>query len=132
MSTDPRAKPRTTEDLQFTPAAGGPRDYANTTDKPLHYAEVANERGVIGYLWAADESDAANFLPRPAAGGVAMSAWGSWKRELRQCKERNLLPSQALTELSDGVGNDKMGRVVSGSLAEAANLAALKDLASRG
>lgn len=132
MGTDPRAIPRTTEDLELNLLPGGPRDYANTTDKSLRYVEVANEDGVLGYLWAADEDDAASFVPRSAAGGAAMRAWGSWKHELRQCKERDLLPSRALAELSDGAGNEKMGRVVPGSQAEAPNHSALKDFASRG
>jgi hypothetical protein len=127
---DPRATKRTTEDLHFNPV-GGPAEYAYTTDKPVHYVAVAAEAGILGYLWAADEDDAAGYEPRPALGDDAFNAGVSWHVALRRAKSRGIPPSQALAELAEMSGGKSMGRVVAGSEADASSLADLKEIAGQ-
>lgn len=133
MSTDGGwDSPRLSEELEFTLQPGGPRDYAGATDGPIRYVSVADGGGVLlGYLWAAQEEDAAGFVPRAAVGGDAMNAWVDWTMELRARKERDLTPVQALAELSDGVGHANYGWVVAGSEESATGSAALQELAGQ-
>ncbi|WP_329566913.1 hypothetical protein [Kitasatospora sp. NBC_01266] len=94
---------------------------------------MANADGVVlGYLWAAEHDDAANFLPAVAAGIPGRQAKGAWKTELRERKQRDLTPAQALAELSDGVGHANYGWVIPGSEANAPTLDALKAIAAQG
>ncbi|WP_329566915.1 hypothetical protein [Kitasatospora sp. NBC_01266] len=93
---------------------------------------MANADGVVlGYLWAAEHDDAAGFLPREEAGDFADNAWVSWIGELRERKQRDLTPVQALAELSDGVGHANYGWVVAGSEATAPSLDALNQIAGQ-
>jgi hypothetical protein len=119
-----------TEDLQPR-VVDAPPHYGYTTGNPVRHVSVANDDGVLGYLWAADADDAAGFEPRPAAGGDAFNASVWWYQRLRECKARNLLPSQAIAELAEHPGGPRTGHVVRGSDGEAASLDALKELASR-
>ena len=133
MATGSWNSPRLSADLQLIPLPGGPRDYVNSTDGPVRYVAVADVDGlVLGYLWAAELDDGANFLPRAAAGIPGRQAAGGWKTELRERKHRDLTPVQALAELAQpGVGHARYGWVVPDSLAGAPTLAALREMAGR-
>ena len=133
MTSDRKSSPGLYDDLEMSLVPGGPTDYAESTDGPVRYVTVANDEGfVIGYLWAAEHDDAADFLPRPAAGIPARQATGTWVTQLRYRKERDLTPVQALAELADFAGNVNSGRVVPGSEATAPSLDALNEIASQG
>lgn len=118
---------RTTESLHFQ-RVGGPEDYAYTAQSPVRYVAVANQAGLLGYLWGADGEDAAGFEPAPAAGPTAHNASVTWMQALRQLKQQGIPPSQAIAELSKLPGNDQVGRVVPDSANEAPNSAALKEM----
>ncbi|HCA84251.1 MAG TPA: hypothetical protein DEQ61_01295 [Streptomyces sp.] len=143
MGTDPRANPRFTEDLPLE-ATEGPAVYRHTTDKPVRYLVIANERsGVIGYVWANDADEAAGWEPRPAAGGDAFNGGRPWLMSLRDARARALAPTRALAEMLEAAesadtreageerpGSEATGAVVPGSLADAPSLAALRELAA--
>lgn len=130
MGTDPRDNGRTTEDLHLE-VVEGPADYAYTAQSKVRYVAVANQAGLLGYLWGSDAEDAAGFEPRPAVRGKALQASVAWMRALRQAKAQGIPPSQALTELAKLPGDEQMGRVVAGSENEAASQAALKEMLKR-
>jgi hypothetical protein len=97
----------------------------------VRYVAVANQAGLLGYLWGADAEDAAGFEPAPAAGPPARNAGVSWMQALRQLKQQGIPPSQAIAELSKLPGNDQVGRVVPDSENEAPDSAALKEMLRR-
>ncbi|WP_159037344.1 hypothetical protein [Streptomyces specialis] len=104
--------------------------YAFTTEQPVRYVQVANDDGVLGYLWISDPDDAAGYRPREGGGEQAYRAGVSWARHLRACKARGLTPSQALIELTVHAGGGRIGHVVPGSEADAPSLAALREQAA--
>ncbi len=128
MASDGWDSPRLSEDLQLIPLSGGPQDYSNTVDGPVVYVTVANDNGVLGYLWAGDAGDAAGYVARQAGGDEAYNAGVAWNDEFRSRKERGLLPSEALAELSAIPGGVHWGHVVPGTQTDAPDLAALKEL----
>jgi hypothetical protein len=132
MASDGWDSPRLSEDLQLVPAPGGPQSYGKKAQGPVEYVTVANDDGVLGYLWANDAGDAAGYVVREAAGDVAFNAGVFWSLQLRPCKDRGLAPTAALTELAEVPGSHNGGWVVAGSRAQAPDLATLKALADRG
>ncbi|GHE24059.1 hypothetical protein [Streptomyces thermodiastaticus] len=129
MNSERPINPRFAEDVHFNQVEGPPK-YRTWTDKPVRYFTVVDKQGgaVLGYVWGADEDDAAAWVPRKAAGGRALAEGGHWHSRLRDAKERGKQPSQALAEmLSNPEGN--RGRAVAESLAEAPDSAAVKALA---
>ncbi|HEU5475301.1 MAG TPA: hypothetical protein VFV67_32060 [Actinophytocola sp.] len=118
-----------TEDLQPRVVAGPP-SYERTTDKPVRYVAVANDAGVLGYLWAADEDGAAGYEPRTAAGGDAFNAGVWWYQKLREQKALDVLPSAAIAALAALPDGPRTGHVVPGSEGEAISLATLRELAT--
>src|SRR4051794_6095617 len=99
------------EDLQFKPVNPRPR-YANTANGPVRYLAVANQNGVIGYLWASDPDDAAGYEYLRSAGDDAANAGVPWYQRLRAAKAAGLPPSQALDRLAAEPGDPTIGRVV--------------------
>jgi len=117
------------EDLEFKPVAGPPR-YGNTASGPVRYVVVANQDGVIGYLWASDADDGAGYEYLRSAGDAAANAGVPWYQRLRAAKADGLTPSQALVRLAAEPGDPVIGRVVPGSEGTAPSLAAVKELAA--
>lgn len=116
------------EDMQFK-VVDGPPLYRNTADGPVHYVVLANDDGVLGYLWCNDQSDAAGYVARRSGGDVAMNAGGFWLRKLRAAKAAGLPPSRGIAGLAGEPGGPMTGRVVAGSEGTAPTLAVLKALA---
>jgi hypothetical protein len=116
------------EDMQFRRVAGPPL-YQHTAEGPVRYVVVANEDGVLGYLWVSDAADAAGYVARRSGGDVAMNSGGYWLRKLRPGKAEGLPPSQALATLPVDSGSPMTGRIVTGSEGTAPSLAVLKELA---
>ena len=129
MTSDGWDSPRLSEDLELRPLSGGPQDYASTTDQPVSHVAVANEAGLLGYLWVCDAGDAADFLPAESAGDHGYHAWIAWAGLLRDRKGRGLSPSQALAELSGIPGHARCGRIVPGTRTEGRDLETLRNLA---
>jgi hypothetical protein len=118
------------EDLEFKPVSG-PARYGFKASGPVRYVVVANQDGVLGYLWASDPDDAAGYERRRSAGDAAANAGVPWYQRLRTAKVRGLPPSRALAELADDPGDSVTGRVVAGSEGTLPSLTALKELAAR-
>lgn len=78
----------------------GPDTYAPTTDGPVRYAPAVSGDGtVLGYVWAAEEEDAAGFVERAAAGTVnTTNAAAVWHRRLARAHARGLPAPRALRE----------------------------------
>jgi hypothetical protein len=116
------------EDLEFKPVSGPPR-YGHTASGPVRYVVVANQDGVIGYLWASDADDSAGYEYLRSAGDVAANAGVPWYQKLRSAKADGLTPTQALERLASGPDDPVIGRIVPGSEGTAPSLAAVKELA---
>ncbi|MFF8714309.1 DUF6508 domain-containing protein [Streptomyces sp. NPDC015184] len=109
--------------------ADAPR-YRGTTGRPVRYLTVADARGgVMGYLWANDEDDAAGWCLRPAGDAAGVGDGVVWSGRLGEARARGLAPTAALAELAGGTGPGAVGRVVPGSPSTAPSLDALKELA---
>ncbi|WP_159394298.1 hypothetical protein [Streptomyces sp. NRRL S-495] len=125
--------PRLREDMQLKLVEGGPVDYAYRTDKPVEFVTVANEAsGVLGYIWASDEDDAAGWVERPAVLVEASNSGSYWLRKLREAKARSLTPSQALAELAEDRPGGRIGAIVPGSRSRADTVIALEEKAREG
>jgi hypothetical protein len=109
----------------------GSARYADMTEGPVRYLTVAGSRGVLGYLWAADNEDAAGYEPRSAAGEAAFDAALVWLLRLGEAKASGLSPRQALSHLKNAVEHAEAGRVVPDSEAVAWTLDALQDFSGR-
>ncbi|EST24578.1 hypothetical protein [Streptomyces roseochromogenus] len=121
-----------TEPLQWAEVDSPPR-YANTTDKPVQYATVADGNGtVFGYVWVNDEDDAAGWQYRRAGGDEAFNMGALWAVEFHEAKERGLAPSAALAEMTRAYGPEDPSYIVPGSLKQAPSLDVVKDLAANG
>lgn len=130
MSSERPINPRFDDDMMFNLVSPGPPRYQTDTDKPVRYFTVVDKEkgGVLGYVWANDEDDAAAWEPRQAVGPRALSEGGIWHARLEDAKGRGLLPSQALAELLAGP-DGKRGRALPDSLTDAPNAAAVEALA---
>ncbi|WP_030383069.1 MULTISPECIES: hypothetical protein [unclassified Streptomyces] len=129
---EPRVNPRLDEDLRFEKKPGGPPRYKSTTDKPVQYLTVVDDKGaVIGYAWAGDADDAAGWVTRKAGGPPAHNEGVLWSTCFHDAKERGLRPMEALNELIRGAGAGGIGKILPGSLSDAPNAAAVKALADR-
>jgi len=118
------------DDMFFRQVSPGPPRYQTRSDKPVRYFSVVDKDGggVLGYVWAGDEDDAAAWVPRKAAGGRALAEGGHWYARLEEAKGRGIPPSQALAEmLSNPEGN--RGRALPDSLTDAPNAGVVKALA---
>lgn len=104
--------------------------YADTAPGPVQYVLVANDSGVLGYLWACDESDAAGYEHRRSAGAAAVTASAFWRRKLRGPKAVGLPPSQAIAQLTAEPARPTTGRIVVGSAGVAPSVAVLAELAA--
>jgi hypothetical protein len=131
VSNERPINPRFDDDLRFREKPGGPPRYQDRTEKPVRYFSVVDKEngGVLGYVWAGDEDDAAAYEPRQAAGPKGVNEGMSWIIRLRDAKSRGLLPSQALAELYSEREPGGNGCPLPGSLTSAPNAAAVEALA---
>ncbi|MEU0452704.1 hypothetical protein ABZ322_06670 [Streptomyces sp. NPDC006129] len=109
----------------------GSEHFEACTESPVTFVEVVAGSRVIGYLWAADNDDAAGYEPRTPSGDIAVEAGTAWLTRLSDAKQRGLSPAEALRELSARQGDSRAGTVVAGSLRRAASLEDLQDLSGR-
>ncbi|MEU8588107.1 hypothetical protein AB0C59_14085 [Streptomyces sp. NPDC048664] len=131
MSSERPINPRFEDDMWFNQVSPGPPRYRSRTERPVHYFTVVDKKDgvVLGYVWAADDDDAAAWEPRGDVGPRAHIEGGVWHAILEEAKERGTLPSVALSELYSDPDAGGKGRVLPGSFAEAANAGVVKALA---
>lgn len=120
-----RAARRTTEDLQFKPVPDGVPRYAATATGPVDVHVVRNDERVLGYLWASDVDDAADFVRRLEAGDSGGNAAVYWVKQLLETKRRGVAPTEALDLLAHELDGGQSGRLVGGR-SRSATLEALK------
>lgn len=105
--------------------------YRFLSENPVRYLPVTRDGRLLGYLWASDTEDAADFVKRTAAGANGTHAQGRWIARLRQAKDLGLTPLQALhhwTSDEDPVA----GRIPPGAEERiAANVQELEELVNR-
>ncbi|MET8299149.1 ADP-ribosylglycohydrolase family protein, partial [Streptomyces sp. NPDC005180] len=124
-----RTNLRFEQDLQFKILPGGPERYNRRSSGPVQYVSVADAQDtVIGYLWASDDADAANWIVRKDGGYPAVNEGSGWVQRLFGGKERGIAPSELLAELIRE-SPFTTSHVVPGSLAEAPNSETLRALA---
>lgn len=131
MSSERPINPRFDDDMWFNQVSPGPPRYRTRTEKPVRYFTVVDKQDgvILGYVWAADEDDAAAWEPRQAAGPRAFIEGGAWHAMLEEAKGRGIRPSEALAELYVDPDAGVKGRGLPGSLTDAPNAGAVKALA---
>jgi hypothetical protein len=75
-----------------------PDDYPKTTEGPVVWAPVTKQDELIGYVWAAERDDAADFLLRPGhpRKGLWLNTSVAWVDRLRAARAQGLRPTEAL------------------------------------
>lgn len=121
---------RITDDV-FGVLAGEKEGFTNKAEGEISYVPVADANRVLGYLWWSDEENAAGFRPRPAAGPPAFNAASLWTKGLSKKEHKGLSPSQVVAELIPHHGGSVAGRAHQDPPLQAANLAALTEIAQR-
>ncbi|MEV5983997.1 hypothetical protein AB0L85_03165 [Streptomyces sp. NPDC052051] len=122
--------PRRTEWLLRMTPRDAPR-YEAETSAPVDFVEVSIDERVIGYLWAAENADAAGYEPRTPAGHLAIDAAADWLAYLSQAKRRGLSSREALREATRWKGTERSGTVAPGSLHRASSPEDVQDLSGR-
>ncbi|MER7984046.1 hypothetical protein ABTY53_00355 [Streptomyces noursei] len=72
--------------------------YPFLTDSPVRYLPVTLHGKVLGYLWASEEDDAADYEPCAPAAPAGLDAGLVWGPRLMQAWEEGLTPLQALRQ----------------------------------
>lgn len=98
--------PRRTERLEGRIPQGAAR-FETTTESPVDSVEVRSKGRVLGYLWAAEEGDAAGCEPKNSSGHAAFDAAVDWLTRLSEAKRRGLSPSEALCEAMNRQGTER-------------------------
>jgi hypothetical protein len=75
------------------PHQGG---YDFLTAGPVHYMPVARQGEVLGYIWASETGDAADFVHRTGAGPAGIAAGEVWMSRLDRAAAEGLEPLHAL------------------------------------
>jgi len=106
-------------------------NYRFLTDGPVRYLPVTRGSQVLGYLWAAESDDAADFMSRLDAEADGTYAQGWWIARLSEAHREGLRPLEALRRWAGGP-EDPVGGGASVDERVAPNLLALKEVAGRG
>ncbi|MEU8517767.1 hypothetical protein AB0C76_40275 [Kitasatospora sp. NPDC048722] len=102
---------------RFTHAPGlGSIGYSRTATGDVQYVPIADEHGMLGYLWASDAEDAASFEPVDVDDDGRYRAALAWLDRLRSAHDRKLSPTQALAELTGRSPEDAEGPVALSAL----------------
>jgi hypothetical protein len=78
---------------RWHPHQGG---YDFLTAGPVHYMPVTLQGEVLGYIWASETGDAADFVHRTGAGPAGIAAGEVWMSRLDQAAAEGLEPLHAL------------------------------------
>jgi hypothetical protein len=102
------------------------------TDSAVRYVPVMLGGQVLGYLWAAVDDDAADFMPRSQVGAPANLAMRPWIERLDQAKQEGLSPMEALRRWIGQPEDPDVGGIAAGAeIRDAPSVEALKEIASR-
>jgi hypothetical protein len=126
-------RPKSTRELadELRQASANRPSYRFLTDGPVRYQAVSRGGQVLGYLWACDSDNAADFVSRRDAGADGSYAKGWWIERLADVYQLGLTPSQALRHWT-GAPEDPVGGGVSAEEHEAPDLHAMRVVAGRG
>lgn len=102
--------PRLQEDMDFVVNDVVIR-YRPMASGSIDYRAVRSEGQLLGFLWASDSEDAANFAENLSAGDQGRNAGVYWYQQLRQMKRDGHSPSHALSVLAESPGDSDFGRV---------------------
>jgi hypothetical protein len=104
--------------------------YSFLTESAVRYVPVTNAGEVLGYLWAAVDDDAADFVPRLPAEERGNLAMGPWISRLDQAKQEGLTPIEALRRWIGEPEDARAGGIAGDAeIREASSLEALKEIA---
>lgn len=104
--------------------------YSFQTDSPVRYLPVTRNGTVLGYLWASETDDAADYQRRVPAGAEGFRAGSLWISRLDQCKQEGLAPLEALRRWVGAPPDAQAGEIAADAQEhEAPSLAALKEIA---
>ncbi|MFI7101154.1 hypothetical protein ACIBK8_17490 [Streptomyces sp. NPDC050161] len=70
--------------------------YSFLTESTVRYLPVTLDGAILGYLWASEVDDAADYEPRAAAAPAGLDAGLVWGPRLMQAWQEGLTPLQAL------------------------------------
>ncbi|MET8422578.1 hypothetical protein [Nocardia sp. NPDC004860] len=104
------------------------------TTSPLVFYAVTRENTVLGYLWSATTENAADYLPRTAAGADGIAAGGLWKLRLRDAFGAGTSSQEALRQCRNAAPYvyDRFGIIGPDAIEQSApDLAALRHLAEQ-
>ena len=108
------------------------RTYTSVTDGPVLYVPVTMGYVLIGYLWASEADDAADFQPLLPPDIEANIARGWWIMEHVRLHGEGLTPLEALRSCVGTVDDRHGGRVdADATESRAESLAKLRDIARR-
>ncbi|WP_433524280.1 hypothetical protein ACQPZ2_03520 [Nocardia pseudovaccinii] len=104
--------------------------YPTDTQSPVRFFPVTKNATVLGYLWASTTGEAADYLPRSAAGAAGVAAAGLWQLWLSRAYKERLSSLQALDRCQN-MPEDHLSGVIGGhaSLSELPSLDQLKSIA---
>jgi hypothetical protein len=118
-------------DSELASIPGSRSRYSFLTGGPVLYRPVSRSGQVLGYLWASDSGNAADFVTRLDAGADGTYAKGWWLARLSEAYREGLRPSEALRRWV-GAPVDPVGGGVAAEETVAPSLQALKEVAGRG
>lgn len=106
--------------------------YSFLTDSAVRYLPVTKNGVVLGFLWASEIEDAADYQRRIPAGADGFRAGGLWVSRLDQCKQEGLPPLEALRRWVGEPEHPEYGGIAEDvEEREAPSLEALKEIAQR-
>ncbi|MDT0571705.1 hypothetical protein RM704_30305 [Streptomyces sp. DSM 3412] len=124
--------PRRTEVFRHGPVFDSVGYKRSRAGQVRYVPVVADQGGVLGYLWASDADAAASFEPRDAAGEDGYKAGLVWLDRLHESYERGLTPSEALTACARTPADPVAGHVPPTAEPRALPLDDLRELATHG
>jgi hypothetical protein len=92
--------------------------YRPSTNGEIRYLPVIRDGVVLGYLWAAENDDAAYYIERKDAGTAGVNGGAPWISRLRQAKADGLAPLQAVRQWV-GAPEDPIGGTIPTDVVEA-------------
>ncbi|MFD7106202.1 hypothetical protein [Streptomyces celluloflavus] len=85
--------------------------YSFLTESAVRYLPVTLGETVLGYLWASEEDDAADYEPRAAAAPAGLDAGLIWGPRLMRAWEEGLTPLQALRRCRGELDHPEAGGI---------------------
>lgn len=103
--------------------------YPFLTESAVRYLPVTRRGEVLGYLWASETDDAAEYVERWAADADGFHAGGLWRSRLNQAKKEGMTPLEALRRWVGQPEDPEGGGIAADAMERGAQLQALQELA---